>query len=360
MNATQPLIDYGGAIHIHSDYSYDCQTPLAEIVAAAQEAGLDFAILTDHFRLDARHDGWERWHGQTLLIVGEEISPRYNHYVALGLREPIVVWKGERNPQGYIDAVARQGGFGFIAHPDHPGALLAQVRRYPWLAWEATGYTGMGIWDLVSDWIGQLRSPLRSGLAYLTPATMLTGPRPETLIRWDQLNQRSHCIGIGEVDNHNTQRRVLGIPVRIFPYRFAFRTIRTHILLEHPFSGETAPDIAKVLGALRQGRCYVAQEFWWPAAGFSFRIFDDHQEATMGETFTIRGPALLEVKAPQRGRIRLIHDGQLRRLEERTGMEVDVKSPGVYRIEVWQKPSLWQGWKPWLYSNPIWVTPGVE
>lgn len=350
------MFDYAGAIHVHSNYSYDCQTPLAEIIGAAQTAGLDYVILTDHFRLDARRDGWERWHGRTLLIVGEEISPRYNHYLAMGINEPIVVWKSERNPQTYIDAVARQGGFGFIAHPDHPGALLAQVRRYPWLAWEATGYTGMGIWDLMGDWIGQLSSPSRAALAYLAPATMLTGPRPETLTRWDQCNQHSRCIGIGEVDNHNTRRRCLGIPVKIFPSLFAFRTIRTHILLEQAFSGEGSSDIAQVFGALRQGRCYVAQECWRPATGFAFRIFDDHHETTMGGTFTARGPALLEVRVPQRARIRVIHDGQLRHSEHRTGLEVDVRSPGVYRIEVWQKPHRWQDWKPWIYSNPIWVS----
>ncbi len=143
--------DYAGCLHFHSEYSYDARMPLASIVEAAREAGLDFAVLTDHFRLDAQTLGWEKWHpgGQrsVLLLVAEEISPRYNHYLAFGLKKPIVVWKSHAHPQTVIDEVNAQGGFGFIAHPDHAGAPLVGIRAYPWVDWTVKGYAGLSLWD---------------------------------------------------------------------------------------------------------------------------------------------------------------------------------------------------------------------
>src|SRR5690242_5813451 len=136
--------DYAGCIHFHSAYSYDASHSVQNIIRDAFKANLDFAILTDHFNLDARKDGWERYHqnqGQKLLfLVGEEISPRYNHYLALNITSPIVVSKTDAHSQDVIDAVNAQGGFGFIAHPDHTGAPLIGARAYPWVDWNAKGY----------------------------------------------------------------------------------------------------------------------------------------------------------------------------------------------------------------------------
>src|SRR3989338_6835285 len=111
------MFDYAGCIHFHSAYSYDACQPVDRIVRSALQAGLGYAVLTDHFNLDAQREGWERYHEaqgkKLLLIVGEEVSPRYNHYLALNLRTPLVVSKTELHPQEMIDAVHAQGGFGF-------------------------------------------------------------------------------------------------------------------------------------------------------------------------------------------------------------------------------------------------------
>ena len=84
---------------------------------------------TDHFNLDAQKNGWERYHeshnSKLMLIVGEEVSPRYNHYLALGHQKPVVVWKSEANPQRYIDEVNAQGGFGFAV-------TIAQALAHAW------------------------------------------------------------------------------------------------------------------------------------------------------------------------------------------------------------------------------------
>src|SRR5262249_11907618 len=161
-----------------------------------------------------RKEGWERYHEsgdqKTLFLVGEEISPRYNHYLAFGTKTPVVVSKTELHSQDVIDAVNQQGGFGFIAHPDHTGAPFAGVRAYPWVDWNVKGYAGMSIWDLMGDWISSLSSPIGVACGLLCPSRVLKGPRVETLRRWDELTQRGHCAAIGEVDNHGTRKHIFG------------------------------------------------------------------------------------------------------------------------------------------------------
>lgn len=375
------MFDYAGCIHFHSSYSYDALIPPERIIEAALRSGLDYAVLTDHFRLDARHDGWERYHSlstlyasrstehvkgegssvkgknderRVLLLIGEEISPRYNHYLAFGLQEAIVVEKNHANAQEVIDCVQQQGGFGFIAHPDHAGAPLIGARAFPWVAWEATGYAGLGIWDLMSDWSASLRSPWSVIGACLWPARRLRGPSMKTLARWDELAQRSHCVAVGEIDNHGQMKRYFGIRRQIFPYEFAFRTIRTHVLLPEVLTGDVAKDREAIWRALREGHSYVSLDLWQSPQGFSFRIFDAHGDAHMGGTFQRRGPALVEIKLPTAGRLRLVRNGRLIYEESRRPyLQRDVTLPGVYRVEVEQR--VMGRWRPWIYSNPIWV-----
>lgn len=357
------MFDYAGCIHFHSHYSYDSQVGLQEIIDAGLNAGLDYAVLTDHFRLDARKEGWEGFHPSPLkpgrsssgllLIVGEEISPRYNHYLALGTQTPVVIEKIHPKAQPFIDAVNAQGGFGFIAHPDHQGAPLVGVRAYPWIEWEAQGFAGMSIWDLIGDWSSHLTSRLNVLRAVLMPGHMITGPQQRTLKRWDELTQKGHYAAIGEIDNHDGIRSYFGIKKRVFPFAFAFRTIRTHVLLEQPLQ-QSKTDIPLILSALRQGQSYVSLDLWKDPQGFSFEIYDADRRATMGGQFDRRKPAILDVKIPDSGRLRVIRNGQT--IWQQSGkpyLQQDVDIPGVYRIEVDQKVG--GRWRPWIFSNPIWV-----
>lgn len=351
------MIDYAGCLHFHSSYSYDSQTPVKSILESALAAGLDFAILTDHFRLEARHDGWEGYYCQgnqrVLLIVGEEISPRYNHYLALNIKTPIVLVKRHPDAQSMIDRVNDQGGFGFIAHPDQEGAPLVGVRAYPWVSWAVHGFAGLSIWELMGDWTSNLSSPWSMLNALLRPAYALRGPRAQTLARWDQLAQQSHCVAVGELDNHGNRRSFWGFSKTLFPFEFAFRTIRTHALLDQPLTQDAARDIPALLEALRQGRSYVSFDLWNDPRGFSFETYDETHRASMGGEFRLQGPALLEAKIPGRGRIRLIRNGRLVWEERRAYLQRDLDLPGVYRVQVDQRVA--GRWRPWIFSNPIWV-----
>lgn len=346
--------DYAGGIHFHSSHSYDARHSVKDILRSAQNAGLHFAILTDHFRLDGLSEVPERYAGNTLLIVGEEISPRYNHYLAFGIQKPIVVWKSDNHPQRYIDAVNAQGGFGFISHPDHAGAPLFGSRAYPWIDWNVTGYAGISLWDLIGDWQRSLGTPWSAALAMLAPARALKGPSETSLERWDTLNGKGRCVIIGELDNHGNDRTVFGFKRRIFPFDFAFRTIRTHVLLEKPLTRDAVSDERMILDALKRGQSYVSLDYWNDPTGFSFTIYNQSAEAHGGGTITRQGETILEAKLPASGRLFLVKDG--RRIKEdhnRAALQWDITLPGVYRIEAQQ--SVGGKWRPWIFSNPIWV-----
>ena len=349
------LYDYTGVIHLHSSYSHDGRTPVEKIVRAAQANGIDFLMLTDHSTLAARRNGYERWHGGVLLIVGQEISPRFNHYLAFGIDEEVIVNEDDTGakPQDYIDRVIQQGGIGFIAHPDHEGTSMFHVKHFSWKDWSVSGFTGMGVWDFMTDWQGMLRSIPRALAGYFFPAYVLQGPREDTLKRWDDLNARGRVVGIGELDNHDTPYRIGGITVNVFPFQKAFRFIRTHILVDAPLSGETGQDIRTLLTALKRGRAYIAMEYFRDAKGFSLAIADTDQEATVGDEFSLHEKAVLRVTIPDNGNIRVIKDGQLCSQACGTSIAQTVSRKGVYRVEVYAK--VWGKYRPWIFSNPVYV-----
>ena len=357
------LNDYAGVIHLHSDYSHDGRASILDIVEAARANGIDFVMLTDHDWLQAKHDGHERSYDGVHLFIGIEVTPRYNHYLAFGIDEPLIscdlAWvfphedEQEISPQFYIDWVRSKGGLGFIAHPDHEGALRFHVKQHPWNDWSVTGYTGMGIWDFMTDFQSRLKGYPSALLSYYFPAYRLCGPKKETLARWDELNRSRKIVGIGELDNHETVKELLGIQFHIFPFSEAFRFIRTHIITEAEFLKEDELDRGIILSALRRGRAYVALEYFEKAKGFSFVIMDESEVATMGDDFLLDDLAIVQIELPAKGKIRLIKDGELFR--EAVGRELTcgIDEPGIYRVEVYHRKAL--KYRPWIFSNPIYV-----
>jgi len=347
--------DYSGIIHFHSDYSFDGRRSLPSIIRAARDNHLDFLMLTDHSTLQARNDGLEGWHGRVLLIVGQEISPRFNHLLAFDADKPFPIDRNDEktDPQSYIHAVLQAGGICFIAHPDHEGTDLFHVKHYPWQNWDVDGYTGIGIWDFMTDWQNSLDGYFRAFLSYLFPGFFLSGPSRATLERWDCLNQTRHVVGIAESDNHDTLKRFMGMPFPVFPFRKAFRFLRTHILTRRPFSGDGTQDKHLLIDALKRGNVYVALESFRPSKGFTLTVKEKEREATMGDIFLLDQNARLSVMVPATSCIRVVKDGSLFHEEIGQSASCSICQPGVYRIEV--SVRCYGKYRPWIFSNPVYV-----
>jgi hypothetical protein len=349
------LHDYTGVIHFHSAFSFDGHVEMAKIIEAAGKNKIDFLLLTDHDHLQARDEGWEGWQGKTLLIVGQEISPRFNHYLAFNIPRPVHCPEDSENvyPQQYIDAVNDQGGFGFIAHPDHEGTKTFHVKHYPWIDWSVQSFSGMSIWDFMTDWQNSLKGFFPSLLSFFFPVFFLNGPLPVTLGRWDSLSQSRKIVGIGELDNHATVKKVGGFHIEVFPFDRAFKFIRTHVLSKEKLCGNNKQDINLILDSLHYGRCYVALEYFQESLGFDFNIEQDSQKFFMGDTLTLSDKTILHISLPVPALVRILRNGSLVTNEKNKTIILPVIEPGVYRIEAFLK--VYGKYRPWIFSNPIFV-----
>ncbi|MFJ3893023.1 MULTISPECIES: CehA/McbA family metallohydrolase [unclassified Streptomyces] len=111
---------YRGDCHLHSWYSDGRRTP-AEIAALARAAGLDFINSSDH-NTQSSHLHWAPEAGDDLLIMlGEEITTRNGHVVALGTEPGTFVdwrYRARDNRFGrYAREIRRAGGLVVPAHP---------------------------------------------------------------------------------------------------------------------------------------------------------------------------------------------------------------------------------------------------
>ena len=74
----------------------------------------------------------------------------------------------------------------------------------------------------------------------------------------------------------------------------------------------------------------------------------------MGDGFILHRSAELRAVFPHRARIRLIRSGKLFHQHNARELRVTLNEPGVYRIEA--DLMAFGRYRPWIYSNPIYVT----
>ncbi|MFE9450737.1 CehA/McbA family metallohydrolase [Streptomyces sp. NPDC006739] len=116
---------YRGDCHLHSVYSDGRRTP-AEIAALARAAGLDFINTSEH-NTHSSHPHWADLAGDDLLIMlGEEVTTRNGHVLALGTDPGTFVdwrYRARDNRFGrFARHIRRAGGLVVPAHP-HAGCV---------------------------------------------------------------------------------------------------------------------------------------------------------------------------------------------------------------------------------------------
>ncbi|MBP5867967.1 phosphoesterase [Streptomyces sp. LBUM 1483] len=111
---------YRGDCHLHSWYS-DGRRTLGELAALARAAGLDFINSSEH-NTPSAHAHWAEHAGDDLLVMlGEEVTTRNGHVVALGIDPGTFVdwrYRARDNRFGrYARQIRRAGGLVVPAHP---------------------------------------------------------------------------------------------------------------------------------------------------------------------------------------------------------------------------------------------------
>ncbi|MFJ9247858.1 CehA/McbA family metallohydrolase [Streptomyces sp. NPDC101776] len=155
---------YRGDCHVHSVCSHGGELTPERLAVEARAAGLDFLTATEHNNADT-HGTWGRYGGDDLLVIlGQEVTTRTGHWLALGVRYGRVVdWRyGVRDGviDRHLDEVHRGGGLCVVAHPHAPydsgtflypyqGFDVVEVWNGPWtsdLPWQADNEAALAEW----------------------------------------------------------------------------------------------------------------------------------------------------------------------------------------------------------------------
>jgi glycosyltransferase involved in cell wall biosynthesis len=110
--ASRSLIDVD--LHMHTDHSYDCATPVEVLLAEAGERGLGAIAVTDHNEISGALEARAKA-GAVKVIVGEEVK-------TADQGEVIGLFLEDKIPRGMtlqetIDEIKRQGGLVYVPHP---------------------------------------------------------------------------------------------------------------------------------------------------------------------------------------------------------------------------------------------------
>jgi predicted metal-dependent phosphoesterase TrpH len=120
--ATRPLIEVD--LHMHTDHSGDCATPVEVLLASAREQGLGAIAVTDHNEISGALEAKAQaatlgpqgeWGSNLKVIVGEEVkTASEGEVIGLFIKEKI--------PRGMslaetIAEIKRQGGVVYVPHP---------------------------------------------------------------------------------------------------------------------------------------------------------------------------------------------------------------------------------------------------
>jgi len=105
-------------IHMHTDHSSDCATPVTTLLKAAEAAGLGAIAITDHNEVSGAHEAREqaaRDGSPVKVIVAEEVKTADQGEV-IGLFIEDKIPKG-MTLQETIAAIRDQGGLVYVPHP---------------------------------------------------------------------------------------------------------------------------------------------------------------------------------------------------------------------------------------------------
>jgi hypothetical protein len=353
-------------LHIHTVYSDGIGTH-AEISREAIKVGLDVIITTDHNILTSHRQGYYTanglWDGKEetrrlLLLTGEEVhnrvrKPQKSHLLVLGADRELSAYGDQ--PQNLINQARQSDGLSFLAHPLESALPLFGETDITWEDWEVTGYTGIELWNGLSELKSRIRSLPDAILFTLFPKYTALGPPPTLLEKWDQLlNEGRRVVAVGGADAHARPYPWGPLKPVIFPYRYHFQAINTHLLVPRLLGQDFNADRRLVINALRDGHAFVGYDLPASTRGFRFTAQSQRGTAIMGDEIRLKGGVTLQIRLPLKTRCTLICDGQpVKTWEDSLFCTHITNQPGVYRVEC---HILYLGrWRGWIYSNPIYV-----
>lgn len=344
-------------LHMHTTYS-DGSGLHADLARAGLETGVDVLLVTDHNVLVRGVDAYYRKDKKLLLLLAcEEIHdqdrvPQKNHLLAFGIDQELSTLAD--NPQNLIDAVKRIGGLSFIAHPTDPAMPAFGETDISWEDWSVSGFTGLELWNGFSELKSVAKGKLDGIFYAFFPKIIPHGPLQKTLVIWDELLSRGQAVvAIGGSDAH-AQHKVMG-PIHkiIFPYKYHFSMVNTHIITPEPLTGDLTKDRKMVLNAFSSGHCFVGCDYPTSTRGFYFSAQTKVANYIMGDEIISNDAVTFQARFPATAEIKLIADGKCIKSLKGNSFTHVTDEPGVYRVEARRHSmGLLRGW---IFSNPIYI-----
>ncbi|HEY2161773.1 MAG TPA: glycosyltransferase [Solirubrobacteraceae bacterium] len=110
--ASRHLIDVD--LHMHTDHSYDCATPVEVLLAEARARGLGAIAITDHNEISGAHEARAKADGVKVIVAEEVKTADQGEVIGLFIEDKI-----ERGMtlEETIGEIKRQGGLVYVPHP---------------------------------------------------------------------------------------------------------------------------------------------------------------------------------------------------------------------------------------------------
>lgn len=345
-------------LHMHTTYSDGTGTH-RDLVQAALDSDVDVIIATDHNVLVKGPEGYTvEGQDKVLLLIGEEVhdrtrSPQKNHLLVFGMDREMAGMA--RDPQSLINAINKAGGMSFIAHPVDPAAPAVDQPDISWVDWDVRGFTGIELWNAFSEFKSLLKSKWHALYYAYQPKRIARGPFPDTLKRWDQLTSNGQrVVAVGGSDAHALSASMGPLKRTIFPYRFHFQGVNTHLLTPTPLRERLEEDRKMIWEAFQKGHAFIGYDRPAPTTGFRFKAHGKNKTSMMGDVISPKHGITLQITLPKRAECRLIKDGKpIKTWTNREICSHTTTEPGVYRVEAYLH---YKGKKRgWIFSNPIYI-----
>jgi len=346
-------------LHLHTLHS-DGNGTYQQVADAALKAGLDVLIVTDHNIWVQNMDSYyQKGKKKLLLLAGEEVHDNTlhdgrNHLLIFGQNRELAYFA--TNPQNLINQAKRTGALTFLAHPIEDSLETFGEKSFSWENWEITGFTGIELWNQMSEFKTRSNTIPKAILHAFLPHFMMLGPLERTLALWDDLllSRGTPIVAIGGVDAHAFRKAFGPFHIVLYPYEFQFRSLTTHIITPTKLSGALIEDKKMILDALGAGHAFVAYDLPVPTQGFRFTVNNKDGQFWMGDRVSTQNGLTFQVRLPQRAYCRLLKDGKV--IKENSDREVLThltKEPGIYRAEVYL--DYLGKRRGWIFSNPIYA-----
>ncbi|MCF7920985.1 MAG: PHP domain-containing protein [Candidatus Cloacimonetes bacterium] len=337
-------LELTGCLHVHSEYSYDSQTPVSRILEDAQRNKLDYLGLNDHLSDAARLDKTLLAENSIILIPGFEVNDPDNNNHLLVYGDEIVI--KDKTAGEYVTEYHNRGAITFAAHPFERRATR-KIRKYLWTDQTVNQFNGLEIWNALSNWVAKIRPNVNGLLWVLMAHSFIKRASRKSIIWWDEMNKQGlRKSAIGSVDAHGLVFHKLGLKIVILKHKFMFKTVRTNVLLR---IGEE-PTIKNILHALAEGRSYIVNYHRGVPYNFYAGIaVPGKAGVSFGEEIEFEEGMHFYFHLPSPARVKLFCDGsELSRQWLRKGSFTLYKK-GNYRLEILKFNT------GWIYTNNIYV-----